>query len=263
MTTNNLSSVNVQRSQSAHALGVPDHELWSNGHRLGIHSAAYPSMNYVNAFPPTRYSNGIEYEDPPYLATGSIDQQVNQSQRQLDGDRTPGLTQYIPMPVAPGPPWLEQHALAIPEIHNDRPPFGNHVPLPHNVAGLSRGHPSFERTEMSAAEDLKYLASRYLHNLDSSVDKLRMRRSRSGIVRVFILLEIDGTAIYEVPNDGPTCGNTSLVRSRMSVADDLKNLASHYLHNPSSHVDKLRMRRSRSGAVKVIILLEIDDSDAM
>ena len=46
----------------------------------------------------------------------------------------------------------------------------------------------------------------------------------------------------------------------MSVGEDLKNLATQYLHNPGSHVDKLRMRRSRSGAVKVLILLEIDDT---
>ena len=47
----------------------------------------------------------------------------------------------------------------------------------------------------------------------------------------------------------------------VSVAEDLKNLASHYLHNTGSHVDKLRMRRSRSGAVKVLILLEIDSDE--
>ena len=46
----------------------------------------------------------------------------------------------------------------------------------------------------------------------------------------------------------------------MSVGEDLKNVASHYLHNPGSRVDKLRMRRSRSGAVKVLIVLEIDDT---
>jgi hypothetical protein len=46
----------------------------------------------------------------------------------------------------------------------------------------------------------------------------------------------------------------------MSVGEDLKNVASHYLHSPSSRVDKLRMRRSRSGIVKVLIMLEIDDT---
>ena len=59
---------------------------------------------------------------------------------------------------------------------------------------------------------------------------------------------------------GPSQGKPSPVHSEISVTEDLKNLASHYLHNPGSHVDKLRMRRSRSGTVKVLILLEIDDT---
>jgi hypothetical protein len=46
----------------------------------------------------------------------------------------------------------------------------------------------------------------------------------------------------------------------MSAAEDLKDVAIHYLLNPGSHVDKLRMRRSRSGTVKVLISLEIDDT---
>ena len=39
-------------------------------------------------------------------------QQGNQSQLQLDGRRTPGNTQHVP--IAPGPPWLEQYAPAFP-----------------------------------------------------------------------------------------------------------------------------------------------------
>jgi hypothetical protein len=46
----------------------------------------------------------------------------------------------------------------------------------------------------------------------------------------------------------------------MPVTEDLKSLAGHYLHNPGSRVDELRVRRSRSGAFKVLILLEIDDT---
>jgi hypothetical protein len=72
-----------------------------------------------------------------------------------------------------------------------------------------------------------------------------------------------------VPNNYPT-GNIHLSRnvagpsrgdhSGMSVTENLKkDLASHYLHNAGSRVNDLRMRRSRSGAVKVLILLEIDD----
>lgn len=51
-----------------------------------------------------------------------------------------------------------------------------------------------------------------------------------------------------------------MVHSAMSVTETLKkNLASHYLYHPGSRVSDLRTRRSRSGAVKVLILLEIDD----
>jgi hypothetical protein len=159
-------------------------------------------------------------------------------------------------------------------------------------------------------EDLKSLASRYLHNPGSNVDKLRIRRSRSGTVKVLIFLDIPvasgalrleqfAPAIFvsvllppfpymyiqpsllriclqEVSNDsppnhvlpplnvaGPSRVNPSIghpVNSGMSVAEDIEDLASRCLHNPSSHVDKLRMRRSRSGSVKVLILLEVDDT---
>ena len=140
----------------------------------------------------------------------------NQSQPQLDGHRTPWITQCFP--VAHGPPRLEQYAPAIPvrilpstgpfprvgiqpfllriqlqEVPNEGPTA--HVPLPHtgNVAGPSRGNPSLVHSGVPVAEDLKNLASRYLHNPSTHVDKLRMRRSRSGTVKVLILLEIDDT----------------------------------------------------------------------
>jgi hypothetical protein len=62
-----------------------------------------------------------------------------------------------------------------------------HAPPP-SVAGPSQGVPS----EMSAVEGLRQIASRYLHNPDSRVDKVRMKQSRrSGKVKVMILLEID------------------------------------------------------------------------
>jgi hypothetical protein len=60
---------------------------------------------------------------PPLLTAASpkvpAEQQGNQSQLQFDGHRTPVNTQYIP--IAPGPPRLEQHAPAIP-VHAP-PPF--------------------------------------------------------------------------------------------------------------------------------------------
>jgi hypothetical protein len=48
----------------------------------------------------------------------------------------------------------------------------------------------------------------------------------------------------------------------MSVVEDLEDLrvASRYLHNLGSRVDKVRVRRRESGAVKVLILLKIDDT---
>jgi len=59
---------------------------------------------------------------------------------------------------------------------------------------------------------------------------------------------------------GPSEGNTGPVHPGMSVAKDLKRLASQYLFSPGSHVDKVRMRRSRSGRFKVLIMLEIEDA---
>ncbi len=68
-----------------------------------------------------------------------------------------------------------------------------HIPLQENVAGPSRGNPSLVHSGISntGTEDVKTLASRYLHNPCSHVNDLRVRRSRSGAVKVLILLEID------------------------------------------------------------------------
>ena len=140
----------------------------------------------------------------------------NQSQRQLDPDHpTPEITQYIP--IDPGPPSLEQYHPAIPvrvvcptplpslciylytlshcnpELQEvpDNCPAGN-IPLPHNVAGPSRGDLGLAHLRMSVIEDLKKnLASHYLYNPGSRVKDLRTRRSRSGVVKVLILLEVD------------------------------------------------------------------------
>ena len=63
-----LSCISIQ------LLAGHDHGLWSNGHQLGIDSAGpYPTMNYVNALPPTRYSTSTGYDDdPPHLAIVSV-----------------------------------------------------------------------------------------------------------------------------------------------------------------------------------------------
>jgi hypothetical protein len=55
------------------AMGNLNHELWSHGH-LGVDPACpYPAMNYVDTLPPTRYTNGMGYDDPPHLATVSVE----------------------------------------------------------------------------------------------------------------------------------------------------------------------------------------------
>ena len=71
------------------------------------------------------------------------------------------------------------------QVLNDTPT--TRAPLLHHVSGSSEGNYS----RISAAEDLKYLASQYLSRPGSRVDKLRMRRSRSGGVKVLILLEVE------------------------------------------------------------------------
>ncbi|KAH9989799.1 hypothetical protein BJV77DRAFT_670965 [Russula vinacea] len=148
--------------QSAQPLGGLDHPP-------GIDSAGpYPAMNHVNALPPTTYTSSMGYDYPSHLVTGPA--------------------------VAPGPgcgpPQLERYAPTIPEVPNGHPP--SHV-TPHNIAGPSRGNASAVHPGMSAAEGLKSVANLYLNNPGSHIGKLRMRRSRSGTVKVLILLEIDDT----------------------------------------------------------------------
>ncbi|KAN0116150.1 hypothetical protein V8E52_006207 [Russula decolorans] len=197
MTTNNPSYHDVPTIQhpqhnfvqNAQILGCRDHELRSSEHLPpGIDSADpyYPAVNHARAdtLPPTRYTGMMGNEDPAHVAIGPVQ---HQSQRQLDADHpTAGITQYVP-----GPPPLEQYAPEIPEVPYNCP-TGN-IPLPHNVAGPSRGDLGLVHSGMSIIEDLKKnLASHYLHNPGSRVNDLRTRRSRSGAVtEVLILLEID------------------------------------------------------------------------
>ena len=58
-----------------------DHELSSNAHLPGIHSAVlYSAMNPVDPLPPTRYASSMWYDDPPYghyLATVGIHLQTS------------------------------------------------------------------------------------------------------------------------------------------------------------------------------------------
>lgn len=67
------------------------------------------------------------------------------------------------------------------------------MPGPTNAPGPSQGIPDLGYHGTAAAEDLKRIAGQYLHSPSSQVDNLRIRRSRSGGLKVFILLEIDDT----------------------------------------------------------------------
>lgn len=72
------------------------------------------------------------------------------------------------------------------------PTIGCAAPSLSSVAGPPRGIPGPVPSGMSAAEDLRLLASQYLHNRGSRVGRIRIRQSRhSGRVKVIIMLEID------------------------------------------------------------------------
>ena len=50
-----------------------DHELWSNEHLPGIDSARpYAAVNHPDARPPTGYTSTMGNDDPPHVATVSV-----------------------------------------------------------------------------------------------------------------------------------------------------------------------------------------------
>jgi hypothetical protein len=68
-----------------------------------------------------------------------------------------------------------------------------HGPLPPNAAVPSGGIPAPAPSRMSAEEELRQLAARYVQNPDLRVDRVRVRHSRrSGKVKVMMLLEYQG-----------------------------------------------------------------------
>ncbi|KAI0003876.1 hypothetical protein BJV74DRAFT_490949 [Russula compacta] len=175
-------------------IGGPDHELSLNVHSLGAGFTGPdcgPAVNHARpSYPPSRYTMGNGY--PPHPATGFAEYPSRGDQSCRGGHSTPGIAQYTMNPMVPGPPSLGHYAPLAPpqEIPNDGYP--SRMPLPHNVVEPSRGNPSPAHTGI-ATEDLKRLASYYLHIPSSYVDKLRMRRSRSGGYKILILLEVDDT----------------------------------------------------------------------
>ena len=171
------------------ALGGVGHELQPNGPLLGVDSAGhYAAMNYINAPPPTRY-----YDDLPHLTRVGVrlqpfmspsltealpkgpGEQGNRSQHQLDGHRLPEAIRYTPViPVRvlnlPFPHSLSSHAyttsLTEPLTAGGAPQavLPSHVSFPHNIAGLFQGNPNIVHSGTSVDEDLKSIASRYVHN---------------------------------------------------------------------------------------------------
>ena len=108
------------------------------------------------------------------------------------------LLQFLYVASHPSHPFLActyspSHCVSNQEVSNDHPHIHvSQLPLPYNIAESSQTNPSIVQSEMSVDKDLKNLASRYLHSPSSFIDKLRMRRNRSGAVMVLILLKING-----------------------------------------------------------------------
>jgi hypothetical protein len=71
---------------------------------------------------------------------------------------------------------------------------------PLNVVVRSQGIPGPAPFRMSAGEEIRQLATRYIQNPDSRVDSVRVKHSRrSGKVKVMILLELDDLRIAPGP----------------------------------------------------------------
>jgi len=145
----------------------------------------YSAMNHANFGPPARYTSEMGY---PLQVAGLAERDMHHG---IQSDRVNHLlpiAQHVPL--ASRPPQLEYYAPLTPSQEMPNDGTISRAPSP-NVAGPSQGVPS----RKSAVEDLRQLASRYLHNPDSRVDKVRMKQSRrSGKVKVMILLEIDDMA---------------------------------------------------------------------
>ncbi|KAI0301968.1 hypothetical protein BC826DRAFT_986367 [Russula brevipes] len=174
----------VQNLEVPTLLGCPNQESWRS-ERPPPDFTRHGPVSHVNHAPPA-ICPGMGYDDPPNLTTMSLaDYRGHENHR--GGHTTPRFTPHVP--VAPDPARLECSDLVVPPpwVPNNGPL--NFAPLPHNGAG-DRGSVLLGN---SAAEDLKRLAGHYLHSPGSQVDKLRMRRSRSGGLKVLIMLEIGDT----------------------------------------------------------------------
>ncbi|KAH9958896.1 hypothetical protein BGW80DRAFT_1449327 [Lactifluus volemus] len=145
------------------------------------------------SFPDHQYSSDARVPSATFTSSpvAGLGQQYAYQGNQSVAHRfpPPGTAQHtFYPPIIPGPVRPEYYApLAYPQILND-----DTIGQPPNVAGPSQGIPGQVLPGMSAGEELRQLASRYLHDRDSRIDKVRVRRSRrSGKVKVMILLELD------------------------------------------------------------------------
>ncbi|KAH9957540.1 hypothetical protein BGW80DRAFT_1565286 [Lactifluus volemus] len=170
----------------------PNTELLPDERVLSVASAGPTTTTNRPGYPtPSQYTNNVGYgpssqvssfgEQPPYAYQGN----------QSNAHHVAVAAQYIYDPsIAPGllPP--EYYAPPDHEILNDVT-IGRAPQLP-NVAVPFQGLPGQVPLGMSFEEELRQLANRYVHDPDSRVDRVRIRRSRrSGKVKVMIVLELD------------------------------------------------------------------------
>jgi len=153
-----------------------------------------PTMNHARYGPPAQYTGNMAHDGPQPPAIDSAEQHPYQGNESVGHHGPPpGAAQHISgLSIAPGLPQLGYYTL---------PPYPQEMPYncdigaapqSPNEASTSQGIPAQVPSGMSAVEDLRRLASRYLHSPDSHVDKVRVKQSRrSGRVKVMILLEID------------------------------------------------------------------------
>jgi len=150
----------VQNIEFPPLMARPGHGTWSNEHSQGHVdlTGPYSALNHLHnqALAPHTNNVGLDGLTPTIVHT------------EHHGDQTHHMS------IVSGSPQLEYLAPVAPDLNNDDP-LG-HTPLEDNVAGPSRGSPSPVRSRMwdDEDEDLKRLASQYLNNPDSYVNRIRI-----------------------------------------------------------------------------------------
>ncbi|KAH9958882.1 hypothetical protein BGW80DRAFT_1564813 [Lactifluus volemus] len=168
----------------------PDHQLSSDERVLNAtFTGPYTVGSHPNYGTPSQYTTNVGYDDPSSPVAG-LEERPQYAYQGAPHFPPPGTAQHtFDLPIIPGPlrPEYNAPALARPQMLND-----GTIGQPPNVAGPSQGVPGPVLHGMSAGEELRQLANRYVHDPDSRVDRVRVRRSRrSGKVKVMILLELD------------------------------------------------------------------------